>query len=271
MPKISKKRQGEIETLRPLVKWLNGEFPWQSLKREFVLLKGMRDVGEMFRKIDLRHPEKEVKFDDPKQLPTDDAFKDAATWLTRTLIRWMAALNGKGDGNAISDEIDECFSRVYRPILEKYPKVARELLLGKSLSGDPLGKRFRIFSTWIAFGDDLSLYAQALALRLYLLADGAPNVLRKCRRRDCTRYFLNASGQQEYCNHRHAQAAINNKRRKKVEERLTKIKEALKDWNSAKGPWKEWAAKRARVTKTFLTRAVNTKRLTPPKGASNGG
>jgi len=116
------------------------------------------------------------------------------------LTRWLA--------NRDDSEIAEVLGRVYSPLLTQKPNTAKEMLLGRGLTKrlDPefLG----------TYADDHIRFREAVALHLFQITEQDSALIkrmRRCKRRDCRRYFLNTSGQQSYCCRQHAQAAVNEK------------------------------------------------------------
>lgn len=209
MPKVSKKRSGEIETLRPVEEWLNGKYDWRTLRSGFAFAKAMRTIGP-----DELEAERRNGFDceDLVDLPPDEDFKTAAAWLETRLLRWIPQISKTDE---VSDpEFDNLLATVLNRLLGRNRKAAVNLLLGKAFLYDPLQRRFPRVEFLIEFVDSPLQYAEATAVRFIQLVLIFPSDrIRQCRRRDCMKYFLNASGQQEYCSHMHAQAAVNEKRK----------------------------------------------------------
>lgn len=111
---------------------------------------------------------------------------------------------------------------------------------------------------------------QAIALIVDLLRTGAVNRLGKCLR--CGRYFFGRPGQKccprpRRCGSTLAAMEATKRRWKKArQDKLAHAQAACAEWERRKprDRWKLWVGRQVNVTSNWLTRAVNTKELTPP-------
>jgi hypothetical protein len=116
------------------------------------------------------------------------------------------------------------------------------------------------------------------AITLFIRLVQHPNHRRlgKCLR--CERYFFGRLGQKCCPRPRRCgsyRAAIEATKRRWHAERakkLERVRAALAEWKSLKRrtTWNRWAARRARVTQKWLSRAINRGELKPPKVARKG-
>jgi hypothetical protein len=111
---------------------------------------------------------------------------------------------------------------------------------------------------------------EAIGLIADLLRSRAVNRLAKCLR--CGRYFFGRPGQKccprpRRCGSTLAAMEATKRRWKKArQDTLARVQAACAEWERRKprDGWKLWVGRRAKVTSNWLTRAVNTKELTPP-------
>jgi len=90
----------------------------------------------------------------------------------------------------------------------------------------------------------------------------------------CTRYFLNRTHRKRrYCSRKCALyvtaiEATQRRRKKERQAKLKRVQDAVAVWQRHKprGEWKSWVAARAAVTPKWITRAVNSGEIKPPKG-----
>jgi predicted RNA-binding Zn ribbon-like protein len=121
----------------------------------------------------------------------------------------------------------------------------------------------------------------AAALFLAILADQNNQKLRRCAYKPCRRYFLNTSGREDktYCSRQCAtrDAARRTMEKRREEEKANRLAVAeplIQKWNDlteaqkrrAGGVWRAWVTGEShhKLTKTWLTRAVNRGWLSPP-------
>lgn len=291
MPKLSQERSRKAKLLQPCLRVVNGEYAWGELKSYY--------LARYATGMQLRRPE--VTYADLKY-PADDEYKYAVKVLSDVLQRWAAhwlahpPSRKHWDMSLYIEENAEIF-REFREMAGELPKEAVLTLFVPGQATQALPPRPSGPGKWIKrrvkkllptgalsgkfyledyvndvlaavqFDSPLAL-SKAMAVGLFrtLLQSGIR--LGRCHIPECNRYFLDLSGVSKFCSRRHAQAAVNRKRRQTRESAIPKIIEAIKEFERLGAPgvdWKSFVAKRARVKRYWVTRLINNKIISGPQ------
>jgi len=256
MPTINKRREDEAEWLEAPLAWLNNHGCEKRLHNQWLwtafVSRNYRAKGDA------------PPAYDPASIPGD------ARWIQQTLSRWLPDPRKP----ATNPELVYAVDRVGERLMAADKK---ELWLGKLLTGEWVREEPK--RLLVSFLHDRVAFREAYAVHLFLrvyTANAARDHIARCKLRSCRRYFVNKSGQQEYCCAAHRQQTNNRKSNPRRDQRrkhqlaatLQAARVAVRKWRPAKGDWKRWVARRIGKGPKFVTRHVNAGRLTPPKGVA---
>jgi hypothetical protein len=127
-------------------------------------------------------------------------------------------------------------------------------------------------------GGSENLAADAEAMRLFVQIVQSSIPVRRCALAGCVHYFLNLGGKTRFCCKEHTQEAVNRRLLKRLKvgrdlskkAKLDKAKRAIREYELERSHefWKEWVARRANVSKNFLTRHIRLGNLKAPSQES---
>ena len=277
--------------LQPFLRLVNGEYSWGELKAYYLARYATR--------MQLWRPE---VIHAVLSYPTDDEYKNAVEVLRQTLQRWTVQwiahppTRKDWDWTVYAEQNAESL-RNFHDMVRELPK---EAVLGlfvpgqssQTSSSEPAGPGRRIQRVtknllpsgalsgkfWsledyvneilasLRFDDPHSM-SKAIAVGLFrtLLQSGIR--VGRCQILECNRYFLDLSGVTKFCSRKHAQAAVNHRRKQKRDAVISKILLAIKEYEergSREEDWRTFVAKRARVTQYLLTLLANEKVIAGP-------
>jgi hypothetical protein len=277
MPRLSKERRFEVAKLMPLIDALNGEGEYAvsraSARREsaqmhkIALRAGIPSSGR--RADEVRRTLQKLKTETGADVPQVEVFVEAGNVLRQNLRSWVDRWIGGGPKPFAK------FLEVHADVNREMNHVFNELRSRSGSSGD-LEVFSRLLLTPAEYQirfefEDPVLQARSEAVQLFINLTRSRIAVGKCALPRCGRYFLNIGGQRrkECCKRQHTGAWIVERRRQKTyEDALARATRSIKQWQRARRSrdWKSWVAKKAKVTKNFLTARVSKGDLKPPKG-----